>query len=583
MSTRKLDPKDPNSFQIVEEIIRQTRGEWTGEANVIDVRPAIKVVGGKALPDVLAIGFHVLEKVPPELLADRGFKRIPKVIQRVPTDVIPARQPALDGHVDTKATRSQMFDTLVGGIAVGNANIHAYGTLGMTLLAVSDGRMLGLTNEHVLVFDIDGHVGDEVQQPRYYLWNEVSLDDASCCPNGQLHYRPVNNYIVDGAMAVFAACAIAAAASDRIDPHRRGQQATVPNPAERTLRETVSMSIDYPVIPNPGTPFTVSTDWRYKRETDAGVLEYAVKEDVQNEHVLSMQHLITDKKSYRRGERVYLIAILGTGSEQETCESFFVTAALLSPSHQRAYKVVLRPAQIASSRLKVLTHGAAQHQVERETVRRCFGFANYPVGKSFVGPTLIDSLVYDPAGFTCSLLGPTATLPAALRFPSHGVAIRLPRPAHRVSATVVVRGGDVKLSGYRGTRSVGSAVAVAGRRTPQTVTISAASIDSVVLTGGSSESLLLEVCTEGKVRAACVYAGSVQLAADEELGPWKTFVFAQTVNDTARGLDPVVAAQTIGGLPATTNLVDVGGSDNITYGHSCNVELAPDGDFVVVP
>src|SRR5260221_1057309 len=133
-----------------------------------------------------------------------------------------------------------MFDNLVGGIAVGNANIHAYGTLGMTLLAVSDGRMVGLTNEHVLVFDTDGHVGDEVQQPRYYLHSQVSLDSASCCPGGQLHYRGVDNPIVDAAVAVYAAAALAAALSDEIEPHRPGQAATIPAANERTLPEAVS-------------------------------------------------------------------------------------------------------------------------------------------------------------------------------------------------------------------------------------------------------------------------------------------------------------------------------------------------------
>src|SRR5205823_1375137 len=150
-----------------------------------------------------AIGFFVREKVPAELLADRGYRPIPPQIEGIPTDVILARnRPA--GSVDDKATRSQMFDTLVGGIAVGNANMNVYGTLAMTLLAVSDSRLVGLTNEHVLVFDGDGKAGDEVQQPRFYLSSEVSIDNAACCPNGQLHYRGVDNPIVDGAAAVFA-------------------------------------------------------------------------------------------------------------------------------------------------------------------------------------------------------------------------------------------------------------------------------------------------------------------------------------------------------------------------------------------
>jgi len=163
-----LDPTDPASFDRIEAIIDRAGSRWEGDPNVLGITSVLKVRGGVIDPESLVIGFHVFDKVSADVLADRGYDQIPGVIDGIPTDVVLARQRA-HGSVDEKATRSQMFDTLVGGIAVGNANMNAYGTLGMTVLAESDGRMVGLTNEHVLVFDVDGHVGDEVQQPRFYL------------------------------------------------------------------------------------------------------------------------------------------------------------------------------------------------------------------------------------------------------------------------------------------------------------------------------------------------------------------------------------------------------------------------------
>ena len=62
---------------------------------------------------------------------------------------------------------------------------------------------------------------------------------------------------------------------------------------------------------------------------------------------------------------------------------------------------------------------------------------------------------------------------------------------------------------------------------------------------------------------------------------WSTYLFAQTRNDVPSGTDPLIAATTIGGLPVTSNFIDAGGSDDITYGHSCLVDIVPNGQFEV--
>jgi hypothetical protein len=337
------EPVERISFDTVQAVIDRIGAEWLEEENIVDISPCIKVTKGVADPRLLAIGFHVAHKMAIDELKRRKLRPIPADIEGIPTDVIATHQPALGG-VDERATRSAMFDTLVGGIAVGNADINAYGTLGMVLLAASDQRLVGLTNEHVLVFDIDGQVGDRVEQPRFYLQSEVSLESAACCPDGQLRYRGVDNPIVLAAGAVFAAAAIAAVASDQIDPHRRGQDATPVEPGERTQRETVRFKVDYPDVPLPGTPFRTAVSWRYERHTDRRVLDHEVTEEPSYQHFTRLQRLVTERPAYERGDVVRLIAALGPDNYNGRC-NYLVTAAILSPSHGQAHKIVMRPWQ----------------------------------------------------------------------------------------------------------------------------------------------------------------------------------------------------------------------------------------------
>jgi len=578
-----LDPRDPGSFERIEQIIARIGPDWSGEANLLGIRPVLKVSSGRVNPDSLVIGFYVTDKVAPDELAERGFRPVPTSVDGIPTDVVLARQRA-HGSVDEKNTRSQMFDTLVGGIAVGNADLNAYGTLTMTLLAQSDGRMVGLTNEHVLVFDGDGQIGDEVQQPRFYLNSEVSLDSAACCPNGVLHYRGVDNPIVDAAAAVFAAAVIAAAASDEIDPHRRGQDATVPDPSERTLRETVSMSIDYPRIPLPGTPYPLGVDWKYSRQTDRRVLDHAVSEEKRNPHVIDIQHLVTDRRQYPRGAVVELLAVLGPERERERCDRYFVTAAALSPSHRRAHKVILRPFDFArdgQSRVAI-TYGEAGHSVQDQWLRHCYGYDHFKIGEELSGPRLIDGITYDP-GHSIARFVAASGGGIALLIPRHGLTITLPRASARVTLSVELNASEpISAVAYAGDERVDEARSVA-ESVPTSVDLALAGegIDRIVLKG-AGEASLRSVCAEADVARACFYRGRMTLAPDAELGLWSTYVFAQTTNDVRLGTDPLVAATTIGGLPITSNFADGGESDHILYGQACNVDLVPDGSFEVI-
>ncbi len=86
-----LDPKNPESYKRINEIIARIASEWKGQANIIDIVPALKTSSKRVHPDKLVIGFRVAEKVRSELLNDRGYTPIPPEIEGIQTDIILAR------------------------------------------------------------------------------------------------------------------------------------------------------------------------------------------------------------------------------------------------------------------------------------------------------------------------------------------------------------------------------------------------------------------------------------------------------------------------------------------------------------
>lgn len=564
-ATGALNPRDPQSVEKVKGIIDRIKAEWQGEG-VEAILPVIKVVKGVAQPEVLAIGFLVRQKLSPAALEQRGLRPIPATIDGIPTDVVVTHGRPIGG-VDERHTRSQLFDTLVGGIGLGNSEIGAYGTLGMICFAQSDGRPLGLTNEHVLVDFISGKPGDEVQQPRFYLHKEASIDRADCCPNGQIRFRQPENVIADVAAGVFAALAIAAALSDEIDPQRRGQQATPVDPGERTKREVVSAEVKYPTIPFPGQPYKLGVKWNYRRETDKRTLTAEADETRSNPHVLTEQALVTDHDRYSRGATVRFLAMLGPEVSGRSCDNFFVVAACQSPSGQRRYRTILRPVRGRRQRPK--------------TARKCVSFEGARVGAPGTQRWVINGLVLDAGGPSLLFQQSDPAQSPVLRFPAAGVNVRFRRPAQRVHVDVVLHAQQpVSLIAFNGSQEVDRSSAEPGVAAAQ-LTVTSEQITQIRLEGGANEATLSLVCTERTVGPCCLYGGELQLAPDEDLGAWRTYLFAQTRNNVPPRTDPLVAAETIGGLVVTDNYMSVGESYNITYGTSCVLDTVPDGQFVV--
>ena len=54
------------------------------------------------------------------------------------------------------------------------------------------------------------------------------------------------------------------------------------------------------------------------------------------------------------------------------------------------------------------------------------------------------------------------------------------------------------------------------------------------------------------MRYGCLYTGELTVGAIP-MGPWKHYLFVQTVNCAPPGLKPIEAAKIIGGLPVSQN------------------------------
>jgi len=99
--------------------------------------------------------FGVTNKLPKSMLSRRDI--IPANVAGIPTDVIPT------GKI--VAMRTGVYRPAPGGVSIGHYAITA-GTLGM--LVLKDGKVMILSNNHVLANSNDAVVGDVIIQPGAY-------------------------------------------------------------------------------------------------------------------------------------------------------------------------------------------------------------------------------------------------------------------------------------------------------------------------------------------------------------------------------------------------------------------------------
>jgi hypothetical protein len=584
-----LDPRHPEDLARVEEIAARLREEWKDDPNVAQIAPGLKVAGGRARPDGLVLTFFVWQKHTPAELAGSGSRPIPEEIEGIPTDVEPTAARPLASALEKRRERR---DPLLGGIAIGNGNIQwHFGTLGGIVFDNATGVAKGLTNEHVLVFSGDGRTGDPVIQPappRVEDFIEIDFT-PDCCPVGPIFFVETGGP-VSGFLAWCAVVAGVVALADVRDPTRRGEDATVPAPGERTLREKVDVKLSYPDFPIPGTPYRVNVGWDYTRMTDGAFYTHRVEETNTNPHVLALQRLVTDSEVYRRGQVVHLLATLVSPGKR-ACDALHAIAYLVpgAPGQQgRSHMTVLQPVDGALLKeLQRLFPGLGEESAD-ET---CVTLRGLQPGTTLPNPFTHRGLTYRSLLPTVPLRAVDA-MPAGgdgvseLAFSEKGVQIRLPQPAEVVTATVAqFTGRSVTLLAVDAQGNlVDSATSPDVQAVPHVLRVTGAGIVEVVVSGGGNEGVLVELCHGRRTGGRpCYYYGKVALESIDPLGPWRTHLFAQTVNDVPLGIDPEIAAQTIGGMPVTRNFDDLGQGSVPPYGEGCIFRPSVDGDFEVVP
>jgi hypothetical protein len=117
---------------------------------------------------------------------------------------------------------------------------------------------------------------------------------------------------------------------------------------------------------------------------------------------------------------------------------------------------------------------------------------------------------------------------------------------------------------------------------PQFLDLSGPTITRVVLAGGEGNGrILLLVSWKRLERPVCFYWGDLTLEPNAELGLWSTYLVVQNLNITPSEVDPLIAAQTIGGIISSANLVAAGRRIEIPDLEFCALDAPPYGNFRV--
>jgi len=555
-------------------LVARLRREYASDPNVRSIGWGLKRSKG-SLQDALSIIFYVKSKLPSErAIASVGSSPIPEEIEGYPTDV----EEAHPGVESAGQRDDKQYDPLIGGPATSNAEGHIYwfnegGTLGMLVRDAGDNAPMALSNWHV--WADGGDEGDDIIQPGHPTAGDhlEALGKVAAC--GPLLTALIEweapSPLAGGLYGGAAAAAVAAAASDYRDPIRRGQDHTIPDPGERTLREAVDIAIQYPQLPLPGRPFHTEVKWQYQRHTDARVLEHSVEEERVNTQFLLGKMVVTDRASYAPGDTVNLLAAIWD-YQPRPCDAYHVVAHLLP--HNRpgtALRVVLHSTSCPRGVPPFPPEGGEQ----QETCLRfdTFDPGQYPYKGAFNWLTYL-SQSQDPV-FIVTWYN---SMPA-LAIPTR--SLRLSHvPTGRVTARVVqFTSTPVTMTAYNASgQPVGHVAAPEVQGVEHLLKVEGEAIVGVVLRGGRGEGLLLEYCVDGvagatlssvvsesiaagiaselpnlelsarRLRAKrCCYGGRVRLPATEQPGKWDVHLVVQNVNHVPNGTPPDEAATVIGG------------------------------------
>lgn len=553
-------------------LAERVAAEWQNDPNVVGVGFGGKERGGVWVQGP-ALRFTVRRKLDnEEAIRAAGSRPIPAQIEGVPTDVaVVVARPS--GFVGSRGTHIE--SPLKGGVSTSVLGSFLPfptdgGTLGGVCIQNVKNKQMALSNAHVWGSDI----GSDIVQPSKPIGKFISAGvELLAC-------GPIISFLAEGELpsgltavltAGAAAAWVAAAASDAKDPHRRGQEATVPaQPGERTQGEVVRFDAEPKDLPLPGTPFRAAVAWEYTRQTDQANYSFGVVETRVNEHVLVHKQIWTDLVRYQAGRVVQIMALLE--SDHTARADAFHVVAHLSPAKQPERRVsrVLHPAS-CGEQVPFLCVGFPSHEPNTPAY---FPIDQHNVRFKATHPGLFRDVwpLGSPDGHV------------ELQFLADGLDIDVP-PSSQAEAHVVSFSTDpIVLEAYDAHGSLLAKATLSGpQRVKQILRVQGNVITRLRLYGGNNEALLLLLCLrllkptnpqpiDRKNRLFC-YRGQYHLDPTESPGPWNALLSAQTVNTVPPETPPAVAAATIGGLESSALATEAG---------ACVIVLALDYLFDVI-
>lgn len=154
-----------------------------------------------------------------------------------------------------------------------------------------------------------------------------------CCDVGVTVSGGGTSYVAAGLLAAAAGVATVAAASDKIDPVRRGQENTMPAIGETTIGEMLEMSFTYPEPVKAGTPFAVGLKWLYTRITTGASYKFGATDMNKNIHVLSRYEINAPDvvKVYKRERFIVQASFFDENENMLKGPELFVQCYMISP------------------------------------------------------------------------------------------------------------------------------------------------------------------------------------------------------------------------------------------------------------
>jgi hypothetical protein len=144
--------------------LKENRPGLLARSNVVATGIGYKITKGTKIP-TLCIVCSVVKKLPDSSLSARDI--VPRTVNNIPTDVVET------GPIRAFQSHTGKYRPAPGGVSIGHRDITA-GTLGC--LVRKNGRVLILSNNHVLANSNEASPGDPILQPGPYDGGKYSDD-----------------------------------------------------------------------------------------------------------------------------------------------------------------------------------------------------------------------------------------------------------------------------------------------------------------------------------------------------------------------------------------------------------------------